>query len=111
MRCSILAAAALLSLVVSANALAGQPKIAKGTVAAIGANSMTIRAGPTEMRFAVDNRTQVVGKGIGARASANGGKASFLELVGLGDRVSVTYREVAGSLHASDIRVTGKGAR
>jgi hypothetical protein len=209
MRCPLLAVVALLALIRPAAAFAAQTKTAKGTVAAIDANSMTIRAGLTEMRFAVDDRTaveapgagaksrrahwnnakgpklgdliktgqhvevgyrdeggafhadtvrrvssaapamitkssgvvaslsgdsltirgsggydatftqtfvidsrtQVVGRGIGTHASATGGKASFLEVVGLGDRVSVSYHEVAGSLHASDVRVTRKSAR
>jgi hypothetical protein len=94
----------------------GMPTKSSGTVAAISGNALTIsgsgRAGAVfTQTFLIDDRTQVVGKGIGTKASASGGKSSFLDLVGLGDTVSVSYRDEWGSLHASDVRVTGKAPR
>ncbi len=89
------------------------PTKSTGTVAALSGNSLTItgarHAGATfTQTFLIDARTHVVGKGIGTKVAERGGTSSFLGLVGLGDRVSVSYHDEAGSLHASDVRVTGK---
>jgi hypothetical protein len=89
------------------------PTKSTGAVAALSGNSLTItgarNAGATfTQTFIIDARTQVVGKGIGTKVAERGGRSSFLGLVGLGDRVTVSYRDETGSLHASDVRVTGK---
>lgn len=91
----------------------GIPTKSSGTVTALSGTSLTITGGRRHgatftQTFIIDARTHVVGKGIGTKTAESGGKPSFLGLVGLGDKVSVSYHDEAGSLHASGVRVTGK---
>ena len=77
-----------------------------GVVKSIAANSLTISAeGGKELTFAVDANTSVVGQGLGTKAAAAGGKTAITDLVKAGNRVSVTYHEVGGTLHAANVRV------
>ena len=77
-----------------------------GAVKSIAANSLTITAeGGKEMTFAIDQNTSVVGQGVGTKAAAAGGKTAITDLVKAGNRVSVTYHEMGGMLHAATVRV------
>jgi len=92
---------------------ANAAKSMTGTVKSVAATSLVI-AGSSGMTstftFTVDNSTKVIGRGAGTAAAAAGGKTVVTDLVGVGDTVSVTYHQMANSLHAAEIRVTAKGA-
>lgn len=89
--------------------------ISAGFVKAIGPDWITINGrsggGSTfEQTFRLDPGTKVFAKGAGTAVAAKGGKAPFTDLVASGDRVSISYHKVGGSLVASDVRVTMKTA-
>ena len=87
--------------------------LSSGTVQSVGANSITISGGggggaSFTQTFMIDERTKVYAKGAGTAAAAQGGRLPFSQLVGSGDKVSVSYHKMDGALHASDVRVTMK---
>jgi hypothetical protein len=82
-----------------------------GTVTAVGAGTMTINASSGAQTFAVDGSTKVVGQGAGTATAAAGGKMSFSDLVGVGDRVSVSYHQTGATMHAAEVRVTAKAKK
>jgi len=96
---------------------AGAPgKTATGKVTAVSATSLAIAGsgsgGSTfTQTFTIDPKTTVTGRGAGTAAAAAGGKIAATELIGVGDTVSVSYREEGTTLHASAVRVTAKAAK
>jgi hypothetical protein len=81
-------------------------QIGTGAVKSVAANSLTITAaGGKEMTFAIDATTRVVGQGAGTKTAAAGGRTAITDLVKAGNRVSVNYHEMGGTLHAATVRV------
>ena len=87
----------------------------EGKVTAITPTSMTIggsKGGATfTQTFVIDAKTKVVGRGAGTATAKAGGKVAATDLIGSGDTVIVTFAEMAGKLHATEIRVTMKAAK
>jgi hypothetical protein len=82
---------------------------ASGTVKAVSGNSLTVTAaGGKEMTFTVDSSTKFVGKGLGTKSKE--GNATPTDAVAMGDKVSVTYHDMGGTMHAANVRVMSKGA-
>jgi hypothetical protein len=111
----IVSAVVALSLVVPA-AAAAQAKaknqlLPNGTVKSVSASSLVVTALGKDTTFTVDANTRVVGKGIGTKSKAKADKPSIVDLVKEGDRVTVTYRDAGGTMHASRIEVASKVAR
>lgn len=83
-------------------------KDARGTVTAMSADSITVKAGEREMKFTVDGKTIVTAEGAGtaAREAAAAGKPGpkLAEIVKVGDAVEVAYHETGGTMHAARIR-------
>ena len=106
-------ALAVTTLVVAAwpttQALAQDTSKTRGTISAMGGDSVTIKARDQEMKFAVDGKTVVEARGGGtkARQAEAAGKAGpkLSDVVKMGDAVEVTYMEAAsGALRATHIR-------
>lgn len=90
---------------------APKAQTASGTVASVSGNSLTVKGASGDSTFTVDEKTTVVGTGIGTagrKVVAEGGKPTLGEFVKEGDTVSVTYKDAGGSKVASVIRVTRK---
>jgi hypothetical protein len=105
----IVLAGSVLALVtwLSPQAMAQQEKSARGTVTAIAGNTISVKAGTSEMKFTVDAKTSVIAEGGGTanRAAAEKGTGPKLsELVKVGDAVEVSYHETGATLHAASIR-------
>ena len=86
---------------------AQQEKTARGTVTAIAGNTLSVKAGTSEMKFAVDAKTIVTAEGgsTANRAAAEKGSGPKLsELVKVGDAVEVSYHETGAALHAVRVR-------
>ena len=85
---------------------------AKGVVASVAADSITVTVGGKALTFNVDAKTDVTAPGAGTatKAAKKGGMkgAKFADLVKVGDEVEVTYKDVSGKMMASAIRVTKK---
>ena len=89
--------------------------VSSGTVKSVAANTISISgssgAGATfTQSFVIDPTTKVVAPGAGTASAAKGGKLTLTEAVAVGDRVSVSYHETGGSLHAAEVRVVMKGS-
>src|SRR5919204_5794667 len=117
MRRTVLAiSVAALALVWSAARVSAQSeKTATGTVTAVAADSVTVKVGTQDMKFAVDNSTTVTARGAGTKtrkAEAAGTKPKVTELLSVGSNVEVKYHETGGTMHAASIRTiasAGKG--
>ena len=82
---------------------------ASGTVKSVSSDAITITAaGGKEMKFNVDNSTKFVGKGLSTKTREKGGKLTPSDAVGTNDRVTVSYRDTNGSMHAETVTVTAK---
>ncbi len=94
------------------SAAADKPKnqlLPNGTVKSVSQTSLTVSGKDKEMTFVVDAKTQVVGKGIGSKSAAAGGKPTIVGLLKEGDRVNVTYQMVGPATRASKIEVLSVG--
>jgi hypothetical protein len=83
-----------------------------GTVTAISGSSLTVKGSAGDTTFIVDDKTVVVGTGLGTKAretAAAGRKQVLADVVAVGDNVSVTSHDVAGARHAASVRVRAKG--
>ena len=111
----IVASVVALSVLALPAAAAAQSKpknqmLPNGTVKSLSASSLVVNAQGKDTTFAVDASTQVIGKGVGTKSKAKGDKPAITDLVKEGDRVTVTYQEMGGTLHASKIEVSAKNA-
>ena len=114
-RLGYLAAVMLVVGTLAPGASAQETKSARGTVTALGADSMTVRAGEQVLTFAIDTKTVLTASGAGTaerRAEAAGKPGPRLaDFVKAGDAVAVGYQEVGGRLRASTIqKVSSAGA-
>ena len=88
-------------------ATAQTSKVARGTVASIAGPSLTVKVGDQNMKFSVDSKTTVLARGAStksARAAATGRGPHLDELLQAGQSVAVTYNDMAGALHATEIK-------
>lgn len=84
---------------------------ARGVVTAVGPNSITVKGDAATWTFGLDSKTKIVGSGLGTatrQAEAAGKTPTLSELVKMNDRVVVTFHDMAGKLHATEVRVIGK---
>jgi hypothetical protein len=87
---------------------AQETKSARGSVTALGADSITVKAGTQELVLAVDTKTVLTASGAGTadRRAEAAGKAGprLSDFVKVGDAVVVQYQETGGRLRASGIQ-------
>src|SRR6185295_17232278 len=92
----------------AARLAAQEGKTARGTVTALGADSLTLKVGDHEMKFGVDSKTTVeaVGAGTKSRAAQAAGASGpkLTDVVKVGQPVQVNYTEAGGSMQATKIR-------
>jgi len=79
--------------------------IAEGKVTSVSASHMTVASGGRDMTFAITGDTDVMAKGASKAKKAAGGGTPLTTFVRTGDMVSVSYKEAAGAITASEIRV------
>ncbi len=89
-------------------ALAQDTKSARGNVTAMTGDSITVKAGDRELKFAVDGKTVLTASGAGtaSRQADAAGKPGpkLADFVKVGDAVEVNYREAGGTMTAANIR-------
>jgi hypothetical protein len=89
-------------------AQAQDTKSARGTITAIGGDSITVKSADREMKFAVDAKTVLTATGAGtaSRKAAASGKPglNLTDFVKTGDSVEVSYQESGGMMRATSIR-------
>lgn len=106
-----LAVALVAWLAVPAGAQAAKPKTmsASGTVKSVSGSSVVVTGkGTEEWTFTVDNTTTIRGKGAGTKSAQKGGKPTITDLVGMGDRVTVSYHDMGATKHAATININAK---
>lgn len=100
--------AAVIGLAGVTRASAQDTKTAKGTVASMAADSVTVKVGATDMKFMVDGKTEITASGAGRKAAAakKEGMAGpkLADVVKTGQAVEVKYHDMGGTLHAASIR-------
>ncbi len=84
---------------------ANPSKIAEGKVTSVSASHMTLASDGHDMTFAITGDTDVLAKGASKATKAAGGGTPLTTFVHNGDMVSVSYKESAGTMTASEIRV------
>ena len=104
----------IVSAVLTVRAAAQETKSARGTVTAIGGDSITVKAAERELKFSVDPKTVLTASGAGTaerKADASGKPGPRLtDFVKTGDAVEVSYQETGSTMRASNIRrVTSAG--
>jgi hypothetical protein len=101
---------AVLSIVAwpTAQAIAQEEKLARGTVSDIGGSWVTVKVHDQALKFSVDRTTRVEARGGSTKtreANMAGKPGPKLEdVLTLGQPVSVRYHDIDGNLHASKIR-------
>jgi hypothetical protein len=107
---------AVVALLIVPLAAAAQEKWVRGEVTAVGGNSLTIKTAEGSMTFMFDESTEVIAPG-GATATREARKlgkagAPLDKILKVGEGVEVHYRDMAGKMHATEIRggVTGTGS-
>jgi Domain of unknown function (DUF5666) len=98
----------------ASNAVAQEAKMARGTVTAVAADSLTVKVRDQEMKFGIDAKTLVVAEGAGtkSRQAAAAGKPGpvLAEIIKTGQAVEVQYLDAGGVMHASRVRrITSPG--
>jgi hypothetical protein len=93
-----------------AQAKAAKAMTASGMVKSVSATSLTVSSGGKDMTFTIDSSTKFVGKGLGTKSQAKGGKMTASDAVAANDTVSVSYHDMGGTMHAASVRVTAKGS-
>jgi hypothetical protein len=90
----------------TAQAAAQDTRSARGTVTAVGGDSITVKAGDSELKFTIDAKTVLTASGAGTaerRADAAGKPGlRVADFVKAGDAVEVTYQETG--MRATNIR-------
>jgi hypothetical protein len=102
---------ALISWPKVSSAAAATKLAANALVKSVTATSLTVSGTDgKDMTFNVDSKTKVRGKGISTSVAAKGkgGRASITDLLGVGDRVNVTYQDMSGTLQATSVERTSK---
>jgi hypothetical protein len=87
-------------------AASGKTMSASGVVKSVSGTSLTVTSGAKDMTFTVDGSTKFVGKGLSTKSAA--GKITATDAVGAGDRVTVSYHDMGGTMHAANVRITSK---
>jgi hypothetical protein len=82
---------------------------ASGTVKSVSGSQLVVSAsGGKDMTFMLDSATKFTGKGLTTKSK--GAPMSATDAVHEGDRVTVSYHDMGGSMHAASVRITSSTA-
>jgi Domain of unknown function (DUF5666) len=93
----------------SSDSAGASGKSTTGVVTAVTGNDVTVKSTAGTQTFTVDKNTDIVGKGIGTATrekKKEGAGPMVSDLIKVDDRVTVSYEDTGGKLHAKSIRVT-----
>jgi len=102
----------MLALPVHAQDKGGKAKTmtVQGTVKSVSNTAMTVSAGGKDMNFVIDGKTTFIGKGLSTKTRQKG-KMTATDSVAANDKVSVSYTDMSGTLHATEVRITDKAPK
>jgi hypothetical protein len=81
---------------------------ASGTVKSVSGNQLVVSGAGKDMTFMLDSATKFTGKGLSTKSK--GAPMSATEAVHEGDKVTVSYHDMGGSMHAASVRITSSAA-
>jgi len=84
------------------------PAAATGIVKSVTVSTLVVTANGKDSTFTLDQATVVVGRGAGTATAAAGGRIAITNLVSAGDTVQVSYSPAAGTMRATEVRITAK---
>jgi hypothetical protein len=115
MRSLIAAVAIAVVALVAASPRAAADSTAKGTVASVGADSLTVKVDGKDMTFKVTEKTAVIARGATTATKLAHQKGEtgpkLADVVHASDEVELKYAEAAGVMTATEVRVTKKAAK
>jgi len=77
---------------------------ATGMIKSVSGTSLTVTSGGKEMVFTIDSSTKFVGKGLTTKSK--GAPMAATDAVHEGDKVTVSYHDMGGTMHAANVRIT-----
>ena len=87
----------------------GKAMSAAGTVKSVSGSSLVVSGKDgKDMTFAIDSATKFVGKGLSTKSAK--GPITATDAVHQGDQVSVSYHDMGGTMHASQVRITSSAS-
>ncbi len=86
----------------------GKTMNASGTVKSVSGATMVVTGGGKDLTFTIDNTTKFTGKGLSTKAKQ--GPLTATDAVHEGDMVTVSYHDMAGTMHAASVRITSTKA-
>src|SRR4051812_42712262 len=89
---------------VHAQKAAAKTLSASGTVKSVSGNQLVVAGAGKDMTFTLDNTTKFTGKSLTTKSK--GQPMSATEAVHEGDKVTVSYHDMGGTMHAAGVRVT-----
>jgi hypothetical protein len=92
---------------VAVHAQKAKTMTASGTVKSVSGTSLVVTGGGKDWTFTLDGTTKFVGKGLSTKSK--GAPMSATDAVHEGDRVTVQYHDMGGTMHAANVRVTSAG--
>lgn len=87
---------------------AGKIMSATGSVTAVTADSLTVKAKSGDMTFTVDSKTKVTGTGAGTKSAELKDQKKptvITEFIKVGDNVTVSYHDMNGTKMATGVRL------
>jgi hypothetical protein len=82
----------------------GKTMSASGTVKSVSGSSLVVTGGGKDWTFTMDGSTKFVGKGLSTKSK--GAPMAATDAVHEGDKVTVSYHDMGGTMHAASVRVT-----
>jgi predicted lipoprotein with Yx(FWY)xxD motif len=82
----------------------GKTMTASGTVKSVSGTSLVVTSGAKDWTFTMDSTTKFVGKGLTTKSK--GAPMAATDAVHEGDRVTVSYHDMGGTMHAANVRIT-----
>ena|SRR5215471_7987360 len=87
---------------------AGKAMSASGTVKSVSGNQLVVAGAGKDMTFMLDSSTKFTGKGLSTKSK--GAPMAATDAVHEGDKVTVSYHDMNGSMHAASVRITAAAA-
>ncbi len=82
----------------------GKTMTASGTVKSVSGTSLVVTGGGKDWTFTMDSSTKFVGKGLSTKSK--GAPMAATDAVHAGDKVTVSYHDMGGTMHAANVRIT-----
>jgi hypothetical protein len=83
---------------------AGKTMTASGTVKSVSGNQLVVTGAGKDWTFMLDSSTKFTGKGLSTKSK--GAPMAATDAVHEGDKVTVSYHDMGGSMHAANVRIT-----